>query len=148
MLVLWSHGNDRKSTRDKAKIGDPKVNRGCTPLTANRTSTDFVENSLATNRSSVQYSPLEVHHTGGLNAIYTSNRSKLITLFKMLNFDDLGNRGMPRLNIVLIYTLRVFCYSLNPLCSNIAVYSKAFSHIVQNLAVNCFMHIINTMWNT
>ena len=31
---------DRKSTRDKANISNPKVNRGCPPLTANRISAD------------------------------------------------------------------------------------------------------------
>ena len=43
MLVLGTYNKDRKSTRDKASIGNPKVNRGCSPLTANRTSADCVE---------------------------------------------------------------------------------------------------------
>ena len=37
MLVLGAHNKDRKSTRDKANIGNPKVNRGCPPRTANHT---------------------------------------------------------------------------------------------------------------
>ena len=35
--VLGPHGKDRKYSRDKANIYNPKVNRGCPPLTANRT---------------------------------------------------------------------------------------------------------------
>ena len=46
MLVLGLHSKDRKSTRDKANISNPKVNRGCPPLTANRTSADCVQISL------------------------------------------------------------------------------------------------------
>ena len=62
MLVLGPHSKDLKSTRDKADIGNPKVNRGCPPLTANHTSADCLENSLG---PSVQYIPLGVYHTGG-----------------------------------------------------------------------------------
>ena len=40
MLVQGLLSKDRKSTRDKANINNPKVNRGCPPLTTNRTSTD------------------------------------------------------------------------------------------------------------
>ena len=39
-MVLGLHSRDRKSSRDKANISNPKVNRGCPPLTANRTSAD------------------------------------------------------------------------------------------------------------
>ena len=67
MLVLGSHSIGRKSTRDKANTGNPKVNRCCPPLTANRTSADCEENSLV---SSVQYIPLGVYHTGGFDAVY------------------------------------------------------------------------------
>ena len=66
MLVLGLHSKDRKSTRDKANISDPKVNRGCPPITANRTSGDCVQFSL---RPSIQYIPLRVYHTGGFNAM-------------------------------------------------------------------------------
>ena len=66
MLVLGAHNKDRKSTKDKANIGNPKVNRGCPPLTANRISADCVENSLG---PSVQYIPLGVYHTGSFNAM-------------------------------------------------------------------------------
>ena len=51
----WYWYKDRKSTRDKANIGNPKVNRDCPPLTGNRTSADCVENSLG---PSVQYIPM------------------------------------------------------------------------------------------
>ena len=54
MLVLGAHNKDRKSTGDKANLGNPKVNRGCHPLTANRISADCVENSLGPS----QYFPL------------------------------------------------------------------------------------------
>ena len=57
MLELESHSKDKKCSMDKANIGNPKVNRGCPPLTANSTSADGVENSLA---PSVQYFPLGV----------------------------------------------------------------------------------------
>ena len=43
MLELGPHGKDRKYSRDKAYIGNPKVNIGCSPLTANRTSADCVD---------------------------------------------------------------------------------------------------------
>ena len=56
---------DRKSTRDKANISNPKVNRGCAPLTANRTS-DCVQISL---RPSIPYIPLGVYNTGRFNAM-------------------------------------------------------------------------------
>ena len=40
--VLELNSKDRKSTRDKANISNPKVNRGCAPLTANGTSANFI----------------------------------------------------------------------------------------------------------
>ena len=46
MSVLGLNSKDRKSTRDKANISNPKVNRGCAPLTANRTSAECVQISL------------------------------------------------------------------------------------------------------
>ena len=60
-LVMGLHSKDRKSTRDKANISNPKVTRGCPPLTA-----DCVQNSLG---HSIQYIPLRVYHTGGFNAM-------------------------------------------------------------------------------
>ena len=47
--VVNDHGKDSKdgkSTRDKANTSNPKVNRGCAPLTANHTSADCVQISL------------------------------------------------------------------------------------------------------
>ena len=61
-----AHNKDRKSTRGKANIGNPKVN---SLLTANRTLADCVENSLG---PSEQYIPLGVYHNGGLNAMKNS----------------------------------------------------------------------------
>ena len=63
MLVLMSHIKDRMSTRDTANKGNSKANRVCPPLTAKGISADCVKNSV---RSSVQYIPLGVYHTGGL----------------------------------------------------------------------------------
>ena len=64
--VLGLHSKDRKSTGVKANMSNPKVNRGCTPLTANRTSADCVQISLG---PSIPYIPLRVYHTGGFNAM-------------------------------------------------------------------------------
>ena len=55
------NSKDRKSTRDKANISNPKVNRGCAPLTANRISADYVKISVGL---STPYIPLGVYHTG------------------------------------------------------------------------------------
>ena len=66
MSVLGLNNKDGKSTRDKANISNPKVNRGCAPLTANRTSADCVQISLG---PSLPYFPLGVYHTGGFNAM-------------------------------------------------------------------------------
>ena len=51
---------------DNANISNPKVNRGCAPLTANRTSADCVQISLG---PSIPYIPLGVYHTGRFNAM-------------------------------------------------------------------------------
>ena len=66
MLLLGPHDKDRTYSRDKANIGNLKGNRGCPPPTANRTSSDCVEN---TRGPSVQHIPLEVYYIGGLIAI-------------------------------------------------------------------------------
>ena len=55
MSVLGLNSKDRKSTSDKANISNPKVNRGCAPLTANRISADCVQISLG---PSMPYIPL------------------------------------------------------------------------------------------
>ena len=71
-MVLGLHSKDRKSTRDKAYIGNPKVNKGCPPLTANRTSADRVQISLG---PSMQYIQLRVYHTGSFNTMKHYNLS-------------------------------------------------------------------------
>ena len=58
MLQLRLHSEDRKSTRDKANINIPKLNRGYPPFTANRTSADWVQISLG---PSIQYILLGVY---------------------------------------------------------------------------------------
>ena len=73
MSVLGLNSKDRKSTGDKANISNPKVNRGCAPLTANRISADCVQISFG---SSIPYIPLGVYHTGGFNAM--SNKTNCI----------------------------------------------------------------------
>ena len=55
MSVLGLNSKDRKSTREKANISYPKVNRGCAPLTANRISADCVQILLG---HSIPYIPL------------------------------------------------------------------------------------------
>ena len=64
MSELGLNSKDRKSTRDKTNISNPKVNRGCTPLTADRTSADCMQISLG---PSIPYIPLKVYHTGGFS---------------------------------------------------------------------------------
>ena len=71
MSVLGLNSKDRKSTRDKANISNPKVNRGCAPLTANRTSADCGQISLG---PSIPYIPLGVYHAGGFNAMWSVNK--------------------------------------------------------------------------
>ena len=70
MSVLGLNSKDRKSTRDKANISSPKVNRGCAPLTANRISADCVQISLG---PSIPYIPLGVYHNVGFNVMEYSN---------------------------------------------------------------------------
>ena len=96
MLVLGLHSEDRKSTKDKANINNPKVNRGCPLLTANRISRDCVQISLGpaihniplrvyrnggfnamSPGPSVQYIPLGVNHTGDFNAMYPGHKLRL-----------------------------------------------------------------------
>ena len=61
----WGPTTKTGSTRDKTNIVNPKVNRGCPPLTANPTS-DKWENSLG---PSIQNNPLYVYHTGDFFAM-------------------------------------------------------------------------------
>ena len=72
------NSKDRKSTRDKANISNLKVNRGCAPLTANRTSADCVQISLG---PSIPYILLGVYHTGRFNAM-TSPRPPLCCIWQ------------------------------------------------------------------
>ena len=69
MSVLGLNSKDRKSTRDKANISNPKVNRGCVPLTTNCISADCLQISLG---PSIPYIPLGVYHTGGFNPMLCS----------------------------------------------------------------------------
>ena len=78
LSVLGLNSKDRKSTRDKANISNPKVNRGCVPLTANRISADCVQISL---RPSKPYIPMGVYHTGGINAFKDSIKLFVLLLF-------------------------------------------------------------------
>ena len=66
MLVLGLHSKDRTSTKDKANIRNPKVNRGWPPLTANCTSADCMQISLG---PPIQYISLRVYRTRVFNAM-------------------------------------------------------------------------------
>ena len=79
--VLGLHSKDRKSTKDKANIDNPKVNRGCPSLTANPISADCVQISRG---PSIQYIPLRVYRTGGFNALraHTCTENVLKTRFQ------------------------------------------------------------------
>ena len=66
MLVLGPRGNDGEYPRNKANIGNPKVNRDCPSLAANCTLADCMEITLG---PSIQYIPLGVYRTGGFNAM-------------------------------------------------------------------------------
>ena len=90
MSVLGLNSQHRKSTRDKANIRNPKVNRGCAPLTANRTSADCMQISLG---PSIPYIPRGVYHTGGFNAMQVG---MIIALHKSATF-PLLNRVTLRL---------------------------------------------------
>ena len=70
-IQILNQHEDRKSTGDKANISNPKVNRGCAPLTANRTSADCVQISLG---PSIPYILLGVYHTGRSNAMFQHKR--------------------------------------------------------------------------
>ena len=63
MLLLGLHSKDRTSIKHKANTSNPKINRGCPPLTANHT---CVQISLG---PSIQYMRLGVYRTGGFNAM-------------------------------------------------------------------------------
>ena len=98
MSVLGLNSKDGKSTRDKANISDPKVNRGCAPLTASRISADCVQISLG---PSIPYIPLGVYHTGGFNAMFN-------TFCTMCNLYSLC-RKMPNMKNISFRTWRLPC---------------------------------------
>ena len=81
----WSsNSKDRKSTRDKATISNPKVNRGCAPFTANRTSADCVQISL---EPSIPYIPLGVYRTGrNLCKVYIRHEACIVIWFLVVHF--------------------------------------------------------------
>ena len=74
MSVLGPHHKGRDYSKNKANAGIPKVNRGCPPLTATRTSADCVENIPG---PSVQHNPLWVYYTGGSNAMMVLGETQL-----------------------------------------------------------------------
>ena len=83
ILVLGLHRKERNSTRDKSNIGNPKINKGCAPLTANRTWADCEESFFG---PSIKYIPLRVYHIGGFHAMYLSDYI-------------IGNRNITRFSI-------------------------------------------------
>ena len=110
MSVLGLNSKDRKSIRDKANISNPKVNRGCATLTANRTSADCVQISLG---PSIPYIPLGVYHTEGFNAMFPPKMwykmSEIYIRFKSSDYDD--NSTIRRL-IYLIFYYKYMLYWL------------------------------------
>ena len=66
-VVTWAPHQYRKNSGDKANIGNPEVNIGCPPLTANRISTDCDQNSPG---PSIHYIPLGVYHARGFNVMH------------------------------------------------------------------------------
>ena len=62
----WGSTPKTGSLLDKANMIHPKVNRGCDPLTTNRTSADCVQISL---EPSIPYFRPRVYHTGGFSAM-------------------------------------------------------------------------------
>ena len=91
MSVLGFNGKDMKSTWDKANINNPKVSRGCAPLTANRTSADCVQISLG---PSILYIPLGVYHTGGFNAMNGSHWDKFKASIVKVWISNLDCKGV------------------------------------------------------
>ena len=66
------HSKDGMFTGDKAIISNPKINRGCPPLTDNLLSADCVQISLG---PSIQYIPLRGNHNGGSDAMAVPERA-------------------------------------------------------------------------
>ena len=104
MLVLGLHSKGRMSTRDKANIPNPKVNRGCPPLTANRSSADCVQISLG---HPIQYIPLRVYRTRGFNAIRLRGENEITLKYQgscmyimlpIYTYDN-GNYSPPYLDV-------------------------------------------------
>ena len=62
MFVLGLHDKDRKYSRDKVHMGNPKVNKCCSPLTASHTSADCMN---FTPGPLIQHISLGVYNTGG-----------------------------------------------------------------------------------
>ena len=88
---MGPHGKDREYPRDRANIGNPKVNRHCPPLAASRISADCAENTLG---PPIQYIPLPVCHTGDIYAIcWGADQSKHQTSASLVLM-----RGMQRVS--------------------------------------------------
>ena len=70
MLAL----NDRKSSRGRANIVNPKTNKGCPPFTVNHTSAQYVENSRGPSPGYIQ---MGHPHTGICNAMQSVNHEHI-----------------------------------------------------------------------
>ena len=100
ILVLRPHGKYKKSSRDKANICNPKINRGWPPLTTNCTSADCME---ITPEPSVLHIPLGVYNTEGLNAmcqqLHDSRRRKSPTTLPLIErFFNLTTKTAPAIH--------------------------------------------------
>ena len=101
MLLLGLNSKYRKSTGDKASISNPKVNRFCAPLTANRTSADCVQISLGPSIP-YMYIPLGLYHTGEFNAMFGASmvyKSQTKVLYLFLVFNNANALSRPTLHI-------------------------------------------------
>ena len=67
MLVLRPHGRGRMFSRDRASIGNPRLNIGFPTHNANCATIDRMEITLG---PSIQHIPLGFYHTGGFNAMW------------------------------------------------------------------------------
>ena len=147
MLVLGLHIKDRK---DKANISNPKVNRGCPPLTANCTSADCVQISLG---SSLQYIPLRVYRTGGFNAMIMYSKIFFFSVIKKItlvgyhykNESNISCSG--GLKIWLIYPLVVDSWVITSLVNSDAIWRHSLLPTLDQVMSYCLTASLEMLMN-
>ena len=115
MLALGSHSKDRKSTRDKANIGNPKVNKGCPP-THSQPHLSRLCGKFTWTLSTI-YST-GVYHTGVFNAMNKMLRyTVLFRLPALLKKGDICLHHIHSINVVVVTFLasrsRLSCYVID-----------------------------------